>query len=205
MSLISYLKQIFNTFIKDFLIGLDALQNSSINLLTIGYLILGWYLCDNLITTFLLMELITNINYIFNKGFTVKLMYNLLINKLISWWLIYSLYSQIIDIEYWYFGLLFSPIFLSWYLFNPYINASFTERMDYFICRYPFFFGFATIPSIVIILSYYLNYYYVIFILINVIINHKASNNPKRYMYIPYTSHTFNTDPICIFENLVKM
>ena len=112
-----------------------------------------------------------------------------------------------IDENYWIL-IASSPIWLSWYVFDPYLirnkRLSFTERIDYFLSRSPYFFGYSLIPFGIISVWYFTEINYFLYLTVCLMINYRSElDTPKCYRGVPYTNVTYKTDPADVVEDFI--
>lgn len=198
-----------STLKKQFIQGFNVHNLSSLlSPVTLIYCIFGCII-TNMISTVIMIELLILVDiYCNKKDMTRHDLVLFFARYCISRCIMIMLLFLTIDDNFWLI-LVGSPIFLSWYVFDPYLirnkRLSFTERIDYFVSRFPFFIGYACVPFIPIIIWYITDINYFIYLAVCIMIRyHSTATTPKCYLSVPYTKVTYKTDPADIAEEYIS-
>lgn len=104
----------------------------------------------------------------------------------------------------------FVPVFCSWYVFDPVLiihKPKFSERMGYFIDRYPYFTGYGLAMGLIKI-NYPYRYDILIIIAIIMMIGSDIANSrrkcPDWALRIPYRRYTQDIDPVNIISDNIN-
>lgn len=181
---------------SEFLKGLKNHFDIEIQRYTIMFSIIGLFSCIDYLSYFISIEFLLFIN----SKKPIKYFPFYVISKSLTWVLL-----TILSTEY---LLILFPIIISWYIFEQSINLEYSARLQYFYSRYPFFYGYGLIPTILYLLTYYYPYYPILFlsyVSFCLMLSRKRNEKSPIYaIYIPYTKKTFVTDIIDVIDNYLR-
>ena len=203
----TFLFPLKSEFLKGLYCHLNIFLSPFLFLLSVLHLLIAYkFDTINPLVFFESFGFITSLSLICHKNYRSvgSLILHLLFTRIIFW-----SFLSYVDIN---FLILLSPIILTWYIFDPYYIVSSegkqspSTRFNYFISRYPFFYGYGIPPTIILFLILYLEFSPIFFFPFYIfLLSHKNYCSVPLYAcYLPYSKLTFSTDIIDIFSNFIN-